>query len=715
MSQSFKVSILSSLRMKLGIMVMLSVAVPLSIIGFLSYEITRFSMERIGLTQIQDTLEGGVSLVEEYYEKTRRGEITKEEAVRNIRLLLSGPIKEIWVKIASLEEAREFFIQSGLSEPLTIDFDPSSIKVNGQKAAAFHAEKKVYIFSASEFLTRYLKSYESLSVEKQREVVNSKFALRVIHDFSKAVIKIRNSGYVWAISANPKNQNEGFAYEEFHPSIGNVNVWNAKNKWGDRVGKNIAELNGQIDRIEPGQTARYDYLWQNPTDPAPRNKIVLIKHFKPWNWAIASGLYEDEFFEFLGNLKIYIIAGTVFFTLLAFTAAYFFNRFLLIKPIRNFAERLMHLSQGQGDLTQTIEMNRKDEIGQAAHYFNLFLKKLRNMILDLKSQTSKLLLTASDLAANSHETAASVQEITASTKSVVLNINKEKEMAQRSNLYLQGILEGMTAMAKLSEETNHKVSQASSAIEQMSSNIASSASMSRRGDDSSQKLAGASEEGTRAMNILKTSIEEVSKNSSQIVEMVQLIMDISEQTNLLAMNAAIEAAHAGDYGKGFAVVAEEIRKLADKSASGAKEIRNVVKDISSNINKNLDLANKSNESFSILKRHINELKQINHEIAASLEEQKMANKSILDSITGIQTLGAGVSSKAQEESQRAKQILRELENLGIISQEISTAMEEEEIALQDSSLASEHISNISNELKEIAGNIEKDFKKFKTE
>jgi len=701
--------------MKLGIMVMLSVAVPLSIIGFLSYELTRFSMERIGLTQIQDTLEGGISLVEEYYEKTRRGEITKEEAVRNIRLLLSGPIKEIWVKIASLEEAREFFIQSGLSEPLTIDFDPSSIKVNGQKVAAFHAEKKVYIFSASEFLTRYLKSYESLSTEKQREVVNSKFALRLIHDFSKAVIKIRNSGYVWAITANPKNQNEGSIYEEFHPSIGNVNVWNSKNKWGERVAKNISELNGQIDRLEPGQTVRYDYLWQNPTDPEPRNKIVLIKHFKPWNWAIASGLYEDEFFEFLGNLKIYIIAGTVFFTLLAFAAAYFFNRFLLIKPIRNFAERLMHLSQGQGDLTQTIEMNRKDEIGQAAHYFNLFLEKLRNMILDLKGQTSKLLLTASDLAANSHETAASVQEITASTKSVVLNINKEKEMAQRSNLYLQGILEGMTAMAKLSEETNHKVSQASSAIEQMSSNIASSASMSRRGDDSSQKLAGASEEGTRAMNILKTSIEEVSKNSSQIVEMVQLIMDISEQTNLLAMNAAIEAAHAGDYGKGFAVVAEEIRKLADKSASGAKEIRNVVKDISSNINKNLDLANKSNESFLILKRHINELKQINHEIAASLEEQKLANKSILDSITGIQTLGAGVSNRAQEESQRAKQILRELENLGIISQEISTAMEEEEIALQDSSLASEHISNISNELKEIAGNIEKDFKKFKTE
>ena len=297
------------------------------------------------------------------------------------------------------------------------------------------------------------------------------------------------------------------------------------------------------------------------------------------------------------------MGGTLFFALLAFIVAYFFNKVLLIKPIAMFATRIFHLSQGEGDLSQQIIVKQKDEISKAASFFNLFMEKLRNIIVDLKKQTSKLMLTASELASNSHESAASIQEITASTKTVAFSIQKEKEMIQSSSLLLQDISKGMEHILQLSEETNHKVSQASSAIEEMSSNIGSSASMSLKGDEASKKLVEISEEGNNAMNTLKVSIEDVSKNSSQIVEMVQLIMDISEQTNMLAMKAAIEAAHAGDYGKGFAVVAEEIRKLADKSASSAKEIQNVVKDIYSNIHNNLELANKSNESFFVLKTY----------------------------------------------------------------------------------------------------------------
>jgi len=715
MIKELKVPFFRSLRLKLGLMVFLSTIIPLAILGFLTYQITHFAMGKIGLAQIEDTLDGGYSLVEEFYQKTQTGEMNKEEAVKNIRLLLSGPINEVWVNFSSVKDVEEFFTLTGYQELPNISYSSTAITINGQKVASFNKDKKTYIFTPSSFLTQYLAQYNSLTIEKQRVLVNSSLGVRLIHDFSKAVIKIRDSGYVWAISSNPQNKYEGFAYEEFHPSIGNVNVWGSKNQWGDRVGKNISELNGKIDTVKPGETVRYDYLWQNPTDPEPRKKIVLIKYFKPWNWSIASGLYEDEFFELLGDLKKYIMGGTLFFALLAFIVAYFFNKVLLIKPIAIFATRIFHLSQGAGDLSQQIIVKQKDEISKAASFFNLFMEKLRNIIVDLKKQTSKLMLTASELASNSQESAASIQEITASTKTVAFSIQKEKEMIQSSSLLLQDISKGMEHILQLSEETNHKVSQASSAIEEMSSNIASSASMSIKGDEASKKLVEISEEGNNAMNTLKISIEDVSKNSSQIVEMVQLIMDISEQTNLLAMNAAIEAAHAGEYGKGFAVVAEEIRKLADKSASSAKEIQNVVKDIYSNIHNNLELANKSNESFFVLKKHITELNHINHEIAASLEEQKLANKSILDSVTGIKNLGENTSVKAKEENEKAKKVQKEMENLDILSQEIVAAIQEEESALNDSSLVVEHISNISNQLKEIATNIEKDFNKFKTE
>ena len=155
----------------------------------------------------------------------------------------------MWVSFSSEKDVEEFLTLTGYQELPNISYDSTAITINGQKVASFNKDKKVYTFTPSPFLTTYLAQYNSLTIEKQRVLVNSSLAVRLIHDFSKSVIKIRNSGYVWAISSNPKNKNEGFTYEEFHPSIGNVNVWGSKNQWGDRVGKNISELNGKIDTV----------------------------------------------------------------------------------------------------------------------------------------------------------------------------------------------------------------------------------------------------------------------------------------------------------------------------------------------------------------------------------------------------------------------------------------------------------------------------------
>ena len=169
--------------------------------------------------------------------------------------------------------------------------------------------------------------------------------------------------------------------------------------------------------------------------------------------------------------------------------------------------------------------------------------------------------------------------------------------------------------------------------------------MAKRGDTGAEKLIQASAEGNQAMSVLTESIQEVSKNSSQIVEMVQLIMDISEQTNLLAMNAAIEAAHAGEYGKGFAVVAEEIRKLADKSSRSARDIQAVVKQIHEGMEQNRQRGEKTIENFKVLKVKVEKSSRVNHDIASASGEQKQANQSILRTVTALKDLGRLIAQK----------------------------------------------------------------------
>lgn len=708
MKVDFRVSFFKSLKIKFSLVSLVSTVLPIILIGFASFYLTRHAMERIGLSQIEDTLEGGYSLIEQYYGRVQRGEMSHEDAIKYIRIMLSGPVKEIWAKIASKQEAEEILRLFGTDEA-ALGYDASSIKLGDETIAQYNESKKLYVFSNSSVFDRIVDNYNKMNLESQRRIINEKYEIRIIRDFKKAAIKIRGSGYVWAITSNPGNKNEGKIFEETHPSLEGFNVWSSK------VGKNISEMNGQIDKVKPGEIVRYDYIWQNPTDPEPRHKIVLLKYFKPWNWSIASGLYEDEFFEYLGNLKIYIILGAVLFGLLSFFLVFFLNNMIVVVPIKKMDDRIQDLNKGEGDLTQKLEVKTQDEIGKIAFSFNLFFDKLRGIIENLKKQSGELGHSSSDLASNSRETAASVHEISASIKTVVENLLNENKTIENSTGHLKEILKGISQIQAMSEDTNQKVSQASSAIQEMAANISSSAEMSLKGDEAAEKLFEASKEGNKAMSTLSSSIQEVSKNSEQIVEMVQLIMDIAEQTNLLAMNAAIEAAHAGQYGKGFAVVSEEIRKLADKSSKSAKEIQEVVKQIADNINQNMSLAEKTNESFLTLKNFVEKVKQINHEIASSMEEQKIANKSILDSITDINKLGLGISQKSKEETTRAREIETTLINIVRISQEITSAMQEEQTALQDTSTASEYVSQISAKLQEIAGQLETEFKKFKTE
>ncbi len=385
----------------------------------------------------------------------------------------------------------------------------------------------------------------------------------------------------------------------------------------------------------------------------------------------------------------------------------------IIKPINRFKEAIDQMSNG--NLNQQILIKTKSEIGIMSASFNIFLENQRNIIQKLKKQSSRLENFSENMAVKTQQSATSIEEMVVSSKNVVSNMSHQNEVVGEAGNILSTILQSIDQIAHETAKAQEEIKIASQVVEEMTKTINNSSSLAKEGDKASIELSKLSEEGSNLMEALSQTIQNVASQSFQIDEMVQLIMDISEQTNLLAMNAAIEAAHSGEYGKGFAVVAEEIRKLADKSSHSAKDIQSVVKQIAQGMDQNQKRGEKTIENFTILKKKIITVSEVNHEIANASEHQQLANQSILKTITALKKLGDMIAQKTSEETANAKNIQSVFDNLSTLSQEVSLAMEEEKNALSETAISSEHISSISKELREIAKSIQSDFSKFKTE
>lgn len=372
------------------------------------------------------------------------------------------------------------------------------------------------------------------------------------------------------------------------------------------------------------------------------------------------------------------------------------------RNIKTFQEILIEGAQGNLKTRYPLPIQEEgqihNELLKMAFWFNKMLEKLDFMVIRLERTSQDLIKSAGNVSESIQDNATSVQEIMASVSTVTENVEIQRDMVGESSDAVKGMIGGILEIAGQAEVNQAKIDSASATIEQMAANITSASGMASRGDDTAKSLERVSDEVNRTTQGLFNAIQTVSQNSDKIVEMVQLIMEIAEQTNLLAMNAAIEAAHAGEYGKGFAVVADEIRKLADRSTTGAKEIQGVVKDINRDIHGNLTLMEQARKSFLMLRQNINRSGEIAHDIASAMQEQQQANKDILGVVNALREMGEATVQKSKKEAARGKNIEEILERLSTMSHIVTTAIEEEKIALQESAKAFESIREITLEL-----------------
>jgi methyl-accepting chemotaxis protein len=406
----------------------------------------------------------------------------------------------------------------------------------------------------------------------------------------------------------------------------------------------------------------------------------------------------------IAGVSILISGGIIFFTAMKITS-----------PIVKVSHTLKDISEGEGDLTKQITINSKDEIGELAHYFNLTLEKIKNLVITIKTQAVALFDIGSELSSNMTETAAAVNQITANIQSIKGRVINQSASVTETNATMEQITVNID---KLNDQIDHQsssVSQSSSAIEEMLANVQSVTQTLVNNMENVRKLANASEIGRTGLQEVATDIQEIARESEGLLEINTVMQNIASQTNLLSMNAAIEAAHAGEAGKGFAVVADEIRKLAESSGEQSKTISVVLKKIKDAIDKITVSTDGVLNKFEAIDAEVKTVSEQVENIRNAMEEQNTGSRQILEVIEKLNDITQEVKGGSSEMLEGSNEVIQESKHLEAVTQEITNGMSEMATGADQINTAVSRVNEISGVNRENINVLVKEVSRFKVE
>ena len=393
--------------------------------------------------------------------------------------------------------------------------------------------------------------------------------------------------------------------------------------------------------------------------------------------------------------------------------------FLLTRPIfvrlGRISEILGFLAKGGGNLSTRIAIKHNDEIDAMAGLFNKTMDRICEMLIIIKDQTINLSNVGNELSENMMQTAAAVKEITGNIQHIKGQAINQSASVTETNATMEQVVVNIDRLNTQVEAQTESVAQSSSAIEEMLANIRSVTDTLVKNSENVEHLISASDLGRTSLEAVSRDIREIAQESEGILEINTVLQSIASQTNLLSMNAAIEAAHAGEAGRGFAVVADEIRKLAESSSKQSKTISTVLKKIKESI----DLITRSTtvvlDKFQDIDREVRTVSEQESNIRAAMEEQTVGSKQILDALSKLQEITGLVKDRSAEMLEGSQQVISEGNNLTTATREISSGISEIASGADHIDSAVERVHSITNNNKEHINTLSKEVEKFKVE
>ena len=427
------------------------------------------------------------------------------------------------------------------------------------------------------------------------------------------------------------------------------------------------------------------------------------------DWAVfCAAPYEDYFggLTLLSKLIPIILALTV----ISATVACVILLSRSLRPLKNVDGSIHEIATGNADLTKRIDVKTKDEIGSVVNGFNIFVGKLQAIISQVKISRNSLSRAGDDLDTSTQETASSIAEIIANIQSVHRQISMQSGSVSETVSAVNQIASNIESLEKMISRQSEGVSQASSSVEEMIGNISAVTQSVEKMADSFSILHDDAKLGAEKQVAVNDRISKIETQSIMLQEANKTIENIAYQTNLLAMNAAIEAAHAGNAGLGFSVVADEIRSLSETSRIQSKTIGTQLKAIKESIVEVVGASADSSRVFNSVSEKIEETDQLVRQIKAAMAEQSVGSKQIIGVLRTMNDSTSEVRTASREMSEGNRAILDEVKNLKQATDAMLTSMDEMSIGARKINETGTALSEISTKLRdsisEIGGQID---------